>query len=67
VTRRVLAIGGILLLLVLRGAHVCAGWLINTEAGLHFVLRRLETLSSVSITTSGARGTIGGPLAFDSL
>ena len=49
------------------GLTSCAGWLINTEAGLHFVLRRLETLSSVSIITSGARGTIGGPLAFDSL
>ena len=66
-TRRVLAIGGILLLLAIVGLTVWAGWLINTEAGLHFVLRRLETLSSVSITTSGARGTIGGPLAFDSL
>jgi len=67
VTRRVLAIGGLLLLVVVVGLTLCAGWLINTEAGLHFVLRRLETLSSVSITTRGARGTIGGPLAFDSL
>ena len=66
-TRRVLAIGGVLLLFVLAGLTVWAGWLINTEAGLHFVLRRLETLSAVSITASGARGTIGGPLEFDTL
>ena len=66
-TRRVLGIGGILLLFVLVGLTALAGWLINTEAGLQFVLRRLETLSAVSITASGARGTIGGPLAFDSL
>jgi translocation and assembly module TamB len=67
VTRRVLAISGILLLLVLVGLTAWAGWLINTEAGLHFVLRRLETLSAMSITATGARGTISGPLAFDSL
>ena len=66
-TRRVLAIGGILLLFVLAGLTVWAAWLINTEAGLHFVLRRLETLSAVSITASGARGTLGGPLEFDTL
>ena len=50
-TRRVLAIGGLLLLVVVVGLTSFAGWLINTEAGLHFVLRRLETLSAVSITT----------------
>ena len=31
------------------------------------MLRRLETLSAVSITASGARGTISGPLEFDTL
>src|SRR5678816_3796929 len=67
VTRRVLAIGGILLLFVLAGLTVWAAWLVNTEAGLHFVLRRLETLSAVSITASGARGTLSGPLEFDTL
>src|SRR5688572_6043458 len=46
---------------------VWVAWLINTEAALHFVLRRLETLSAVSITASGARGTLGGPLEFDTL
>lgn len=66
-TRRVLAIGGILLLFVLAGLTVWATWLVNTEAGLHFVLRRLETLSAVSITASGARGTLSGRLEFDTL
>ena len=37
-TRRLLAIGGILLLFVLVGLTAWAGWLIHTEAGLQFVL-----------------------------
>jgi translocation and assembly module TamB len=67
VTRRLVAIGAILLLAVLVAIPVLTGWLLNTEAGLHFVLRRLESLSAVSITSEGARGTIGGPLSFDRL
>jgi len=67
VTRRVLAVGGIVLLLLLIAIPILTGWLLNTEAGLHFVLRRLESLSAVSIKAEGARGTIGGPLEFDVL
>jgi len=67
VTRRLLAIGGILLLFAVAGLGVWAVWLVNTEAGLHFVLRRLETLSAVSIMARGARGTLAGTLEFDLL
>jgi translocation and assembly module TamB len=63
----VLAFGGVLLLAVLVGLTVWAAWLLNTEAGLRFVLRRLETLSAVSVTATGARGTLDGPLTFDKL
>jgi translocation and assembly module TamB len=66
-TRRLVLIGGLLLLLAIVGLFLFAGWLLSTEAGLHFTLKRLETLSAVSITTQGARGTIDGPLSFDSI
>jgi translocation and assembly module TamB len=66
-TRRLVFIGGLLLLVALVGLFIFAGWLLNTEAGLRFTLKRLETLSAVSITTQGARGTIDGPLSFDSI
>jgi translocation and assembly module TamB len=59
-------IAGLLLVLV-AGLAVFSGWLLNTEAGLKFVLSRLESLSAVQITTRGARGTIGGPMSFDSV
>jgi translocation and assembly module TamB len=66
-TRRLVFVGGLLLLVALVGLFIFAGWLLNTEAGLRFTLKRLETLSAVSITTQGARGTIDGPLSFDSI
>ena len=66
-TRRLIAIGGLVLLLVVAALGVLAAWIVNTEAGLDFVLRRFERLSAVSITASGARGTLSGPLEFDTL
>ena len=68
VTRRVLAIGGLVLLLVHGGAHgVGRAGSSTPRRDSISSLRRLETLSAVSITASGARGTIGGPLEFDTL
>lgn len=66
-TRRILSAGALLLVLAVLGLAAFAGWLLNTEAGLQFALARLETLSSVSITARGARGTIRGPLSFETL
>ncbi len=67
-TRRVLAIGGLLLLCrSWRGSRCGLAGSSTPRPGLHFVLRRLETLSAVSITASGARGTLSGPLEFDTL
>ena len=61
-SRRTGIVIGVLLTLVLIAAFV-SRWLLYTEAGLQFVLARIEHLATVSIVTRGASGTIAGGLA----
>jgi translocation and assembly module TamB len=60
-SRRVVIAIGVLLLLV-AGSIAVSHWLLFTESGLAFVLRRIEHLSTVSIVAKGAEGTIAGGL-----
>jgi translocation and assembly module TamB len=59
--RVVIAIGALSVLAL--GAVAVSHWLLFTEAGLAFVLQRIEHLSTVSIVTRGARGTIASGLS----
>jgi translocation and assembly module TamB len=59
--RVVIAIGTVLVLVV--GAIAASRWLLFTESGLAFILRRIEHLSTVSIVASGAHGTIASGLS----
>jgi translocation and assembly module TamB len=57
---------GVLALLVL-GAIAASHWLLYTEPGLRFVLARVSSLSAMKIETEGARGTIAGGVAAESI
>jgi translocation and assembly module TamB len=61
-SRRFVIATGVLLVLAL-GAIVASHWLLFTEAGLAFVLKRIEHLSTVSIVAEGAQGTIASGLS----
>ena len=59
---------GIAIVLVLVALALAASrWLLFTEAGLQFVLARIEHLPTVSIKTTNARGTIAGSLSVDEI
>src|SRR4029450_84487 len=60
-----IAVAILLVLVVL--AIAASRWLLFTEAGLQFVLARIEHLSTVSITTKGARGTIARSISADEI
>jgi len=55
-------IGIVILVALLALALLASRWLLFTEAGLQFVLARIQHLATVSITTTDARGTIAGSL-----
>jgi translocation and assembly module TamB len=63
--RRGLLIVGVLLLALLAAATLGVRHLLYTQAGLDFALRQLQRIPAVQIETTGARGSLAGPLSFD--
>lgn len=63
-TLKVTSLALALTLFVLAGL---AGWLAFTESGLTRLVALAESLDTVTLRVSGARGTLAGPLRLDSL
>jgi translocation and assembly module TamB len=58
------AVAVALVVALLAGA---AGWLIGTEAGLHFALERAHAISGGGLTTDNAQGALARRMTFDRL
>jgi translocation and assembly module TamB len=65
-SRRLAVVLGVVLLIAIAAVGL-SRWLLYTEPGLQFVLTRIAHLSTVSIRTERASGTIAGGITADSI